>query len=270
MTVVVYLWSTVGELPEDFGGGANTGSAGGCDLPWRPLRLSKGGGRGRADLQGNLGLWRRKLSGVMPRLNELHPRQQSKVSKKKKKRMVAAKGGGTLTDLQLHKMGKVRFRNLFRNRSKENYIQFEIEKQVSPPRSKHRNVMKMERENKTEIPRRERHMILNLGVSLKVLSGFYLRSWQRRPSGKQSLPVPLSGSLPQSSGNSGSFPVATGASVPSSTNLGRVKGPRRSLTAVTNGCKKLVNPWKAPNGNWALAAGRRIAAKRKHWSLMMG
>ena len=184
--------------------------------------------------------------------------------------MVAAKGGGTLIDLQFHKMGKVRFRDLFRNRSKENYIEFEIEQQVSPPRSKHRNVMKMERENKTEIPRRERHMILNLGVSLKVLSGFYLRSWQRRPSGKQSLPVPLSGSLPQSSGNSGSFPVATGASVPSSTNLGRVKGPRRSLTAVTNGCKKLVNPWKAPNGNWALAAGRRIAAKRKHWSLMMG
>ena len=53
--------------------------------------------------------------------------------------MVAAKGGGTLIDLQLHKMGKVRFRDLFRNRSKENYIQFEIPKQVSSPRSKHRN-----------------------------------------------------------------------------------------------------------------------------------
>ena len=97
-------------------------------------------------------------------------------------------------------------------------------------------------------------------------AGFYLRSWQRRPSGKQSLPVPLSGSLPQSSGNSGSFPVATGASVPSSTNVGLPM----SWTADMNGCKKFEKPWKAANGNWALAAGRRTAAKRKHWSLIIG
>ena len=46
-----------------------------------------------------------------------------------------------------------------------------------------------------------------------------LLSWHRRPSGKQSLPVPFSGSLPQSRGNISSLPVACGDSVPSSTNL---------------------------------------------------
>ena len=106
-------------------------------------------------------------------------------------------------------------------------------------------------------------------VLWKVDSWFYLRSWQRRPSGKQSLPVPLSGSLPQSSGNSGSFPVATGASVPSSTNLGLRIG-LMSWTADMNGCKKLVKPWKAANGNWALAEVRRPAAKKRHWSLIIG
>ena len=91
LMVGVHLLSTVGELHEDFGGGANTGSAGG-DLPWRP-RLSKGGGRGRSDLQGNLGLWRRKLSGVMPSLNELHLRHQSQVSSKERwQHMIVAKG----------------------------------------------------------------------------------------------------------------------------------------------------------------------------------
>ena len=121
-----------------------------------------------------------------------------------------------------------------------------------------------------------RHRILNLWVSIfpksvqlqqlvllilkKVFSWFYLRSWQRRPSGKQSLPVPLSGSLPQSSGNSGSFPVATGASVPSSTNVGGL--PMMFWKKFRNTPPK--------NGNWALAAGRRMAAKRKHWSLIIG
>ena len=49
-------------------------------------------------------------------------------------------------------------------------------------------------------------------------SGQHLLFWQRRPSGKQSLPVPSSGSLPQSLGNISSCPVACGDSVPSSTN----------------------------------------------------
>ena len=49
-------------------------------------------------------------------------------------------------------------------------------------------------------------------------SSRHLLFWQRRPSGKQSLPVPSSGSLPQSLGNISSCPVACGDSVPSSTN----------------------------------------------------
>ena len=45
------------------------------------------------------------------------------------------------------------------------------------------------------------------------------RFWQRRPSGKQSLPVPSLVSRPQSRGKSSSFPVACGDCVPSSVNL---------------------------------------------------
>ena len=51
-----------------------------------------------------------------------------------------------------------------------------------------------------------------------VIMSSDLLFWQRRPSGKQSLPVPSSGSLPQSLGNISSCPVACGDSVPSSVN----------------------------------------------------
>ena len=59
--------------------------------------------------------------------------------------------------------------------------------------------------------------------------------WQRRPSGKQSLPVPSSSSRPQSSGKSGSCPVATGALVPSSVKVGPI--PSMFCTPRTKGCK---------------------------------
>ena len=57
----------------------------------------------------------------------------------------------------------------------------------------------------------------------------YLLSLQRRPSGKQSLPVPWLGSRPQSLGNNSSRPVAWGDWVPSSTNL---PPPNRLVTGA--------------------------------------
>ena len=54
----VHLSRTVGELREDFWGRRQHWVARAPDLSAlsAPVRLSKGGGRGRLDLQGNLGL----------------------------------------------------------------------------------------------------------------------------------------------------------------------------------------------------------------------
>ena len=81
--------------------------------------------------------------------------------------------------------------------------------------------------------------------------------WQRRPSGKQSFPVPLSSSLPQSSGNSLSFPVACGVWVPSSTNFG--PPPKNLITGFNRFCsgRKISNP------NWALALWTERERRRR-------
>lgn len=85
----------------------------------------------------------------------------------------------------------------------------------------------------------------------------YLRFWQSKPSGKQSFPVPLSGSLPQSLGKISSRPVAWGRWVPSSWNL----GPGRNiwLKKLPMGLKKFCKALK----NWASAWPNRQADKSR-------
>ena len=97
----------------------------------------------------------------------------------------------------------------------------------------------------------------------KISRGKNLLSWQSRPSGKQSFPVPLFSSRPQSSGNSLSMPVAWGDFVPSSTNRGA--RPKMFCTPRITGCnifcsgrKKFLNPLKP---NWA-----SVVCKCKHTS----
>ena len=85
-----------------------------------------------------------------------------------------------------------------------------------------------------------------------------LLSSQSFPSGKQSLPVPLSSSLPQSSGKSASLPVACGAWVPSSRNLGP---PPKNL--ITGFKKFWMGRKKSKPPNWALACWAARASVRQ-------
>ena len=85
-----------------------------------------------------------------------------------------------------------------------------------------------------------------------------LLSSQSFPSGKQSLPVPWSSSLPQSSGKSASLPVACGAWVPSSRNLGP---PPKNL--ITGFRKFWMGRKKSKPPNWALACWAARASVRQ-------
>ena len=68
----------------------------------------------------------------------------------------------------------------------------------------------------------------------------YLRSEQSLPSGKQSFPRPVSMLVPQSRGNTSSFPVDTGVWVPSSRN----RGPNARVNPLAVCLKILLRPEK--------------------------
>ena len=85
-------------------------------------------------------------------------------------------------------------------------------------------------------------------LPFKYFFSLYLLRWQRIPSGKQSFPVPLSGSLPQSVGKIESLPVAWGRCVPSSLNR-----------EPPNICLK--KPW-----NGRVSGRKKFSRARKNWA----
>ena len=90
---------------------------------------------------------------------------------------------------------------------------------------------------------------------------FHLLCWQRIPSGKQSFPVPLFLSLPQSDGNMESLPVAWGLCVPSSRNL---PPPNICLKKPWNGLVMGRKKFSKALKNWASVPPTKRRATTKH------